>query len=85
MPLSLAYRKGKELFEGGKIKLDVATEKALYFHVEGEHRTYEVRLMSDGTFNCTCALGSIKAGKGVLCSHVICSILFAVSSKSLVS
>jgi uncharacterized Zn finger protein len=76
---STIYRKGKELFRKGKVRLDVETDKALYLKVEGEHEEYSVRLMNDDTFNCTCRLGTLKAGKGALCSHVVAAILFAVS------
>ncbi|MBX8635287.1 MAG: hypothetical protein KIS30_06695 [Thermoplasmata archaeon] len=81
MPLrSSIYRKGAELFSTGKVALDVETEKGLYLFVTGEHQRYQVRLMSDGTFNCTCPLGSLKAGRGVLCSHVVGAILFETRS-----
>ncbi len=73
---SSIYRKGAELFSTGRIALDVETEKSVYLFVSGEHQRYQVRLMSDGSFNCTCPLGSLKAGKGILCSHVVGAILF---------
>lgn len=77
MPLrSSIYRKGAVLYGTGKVTLDVETEKGVYLFVDGEHQRYHVRLMSDGTFNCTCTLGSLRAGKGVLCSHIIGAILF---------
>ena len=73
---SSIYTKGLEIYRRGGVAIDVETEKSVYLFVEGEHQKYDVRLMSDDTFNCTCRLGSLKAGKGVLCSHVIASILF---------
>ncbi|MEM3851986.1 MAG: hypothetical protein QXP70_03200 [Methanomassiliicoccales archaeon] len=76
---STIFKKGGELFADGLVKLDVETEKAVYLIVRGEHEDYRVRLMNDGTFNCTCRLGTLKAGKGVLCSHVVASILFVVA------
>lgn len=77
MPLrSSIYSKGLEIYRRGGVVIDVETEKSVYLFVEGEHQKYDVRLMSDDTFNCTCRLGSLKAGKGVLCSHVVASILF---------
>lgn len=76
---STIYRKGAELFSSGRVKLDVETEKCIYFKVKGEHEEYDVRLMNDDSFNCTCRLGSLKAGKGALCSHVVACILFAAS------
>ncbi len=79
---SSIYRKGAELFGAGRITLDVETEKGVYLFVSGEHQRYQVRLMSDGTFNCTCPLGSLKAGRGVLCSHVIGAILFESQTRA---
>ncbi len=79
VPPTSIYRKGSELFNDGKVSLDAETEKGVYLFVEGEHRRYEVRLMSGGSFNCTCALGSLKAGKPVICSHVVAAILFETS------
>ena len=78
MPLkSSIYRKGEEIYRQGGVRLDVETDKGMYLFVAGEHQEYEIRLMSDDTFNCTCRLGSLKAGKGVLCSHVVAAVLFA--------
>lgn len=83
MPLkSSVYRKGGEIYRQGGVKLDVETDKGVYLFVEGEHQRYDVRLMSDDSFNCTCRLGSLKAGKGVLCSHVIAAILFEADRQS---
>jgi uncharacterized Zn finger protein len=81
VPPTSIYRKGAELFHGGKVSLDAETENGVYLFVEGEHRRYEVRLMSGGSFNCTCALGSLKAGKPVICSHVVAAILFETSGE----
>lgn len=82
MPLkSSIYRKGEEIYRKGGVSLDVETDKGMYLFVEGEHQRYEVRLMSDDTFNCTCRLGSLKAGKGVLCSHVVAAVLFAAGQQ----
>ncbi|MBX8631520.1 MAG: hypothetical protein KIY12_01735 [Thermoplasmata archaeon] len=58
------------------MSLDAETDKGVYLFVEGEHQRYSVRLMSGGTFNCTCTLASLKAGKPVICSHVVAAILF---------
>lgn len=77
MPFSSSiYRKGAEIYRQGGVALDVETGKGIYLLVEGEHQRYNVRLMSDDTYNCTCRLGSLKAGKGVLCSHIVAAILF---------
>ncbi len=62
--------------------MDTETEKSAYLFVEGEHQRYDVRLMSDDTFNCTCRLGSLKAGKGVLCSHIVAAILYMSERQS---
>lgn len=75
-PRASIYRKGAELFSQGHVELDAETDNSAYFFVTGEHQRYDVRLMRNDTFNCTCRLGSLKAGKGVLCSHVVAAILF---------
>lgn len=76
------FIRGKQLFKEGKVKLDIETEKAIYLKVEGRRNVYDVRLMSDGTFNCTCRSGSIKgAVYGSLCSHVVAAILYVAKMK----
>ena len=83
MPLkSSIYLKASEILKHGGVSVDVETEKGIYLFVEGEHQRYDVRLMSDDTFNCTCRLGSLKAGKGVLCSHVVAAILFVAGTRT---
>ncbi len=79
---SSIYRKGEEIFAHGGVTIDVETDKGVYLFVEGEHQKYDVRLMSNDTFNCTCRLGSLKAGKGVLCSHVVASIIYMSSRQA---
>lgn len=78
---SSIYSKANYILSHAGVSVDVETEKGIYLFVEGEHQRYDVRLMSDDTFNCTCRLGSLKAGKGVLCSHVVAAILFVAGSR----
>lgn len=86
MPLkSSIYAKADDILQHGGVSVDVETEKGIYLFVEGEHQRYDVRLMSDDTFNCTCRLGSLKAGKGVLCSHVVAAILYTAQARRAVS
>lgn len=83
MPIkSSIYSKARDILSHGGVTVDVETEKGIYLFVEGEHQRYDVRLMSDDTFNCTCRLGSLKAGKGVLCSHVVSAILFVAGNRT---
>lgn len=74
------FKKGRSIFEAGKVHPDGETEKAAYFTVEGEHESYKLRISSDGTFNCTCMRGTLHGStKGSVCSHVIAVILFITS------
>ena len=77
------FLKGLSLYEKGKVRMDVETENAIYLIVKGEKKTYDVRLMKDGTFNCTCARGSLQgACYGAMCSHITASILFVTHSEA---
>ena len=77
------FLKGLNLYEEGKVKIDVETDNAIYLIVEGEKKTYDVRLMKDGTFNCTCARGSLQGVcYGAMCSHITASILFVTHSEA---
>lgn len=78
------FKKGLSLYESGKVVSDGESEKAAYFIVTSEHESYKVRIVSDGTFNCTCMRGTLHgAKKGLICSHVVAAILhFTLRSKS---
>lgn len=77
------FLKGLNLYEESKVRMDVETENAIYLIVEGENEMYDVRLMKDGTFNCTCARGSLQGVcYGAMCSHIIASILFITHSEA---
>lgn len=71
------FSKGLSIYESGKIRSDGESEKTAYFTVEGDHEQYQVRVGSDGTFNCTCMRGTLLGPtKGIICSHVIAAIIF---------
>ncbi len=77
------FLKGFSLYEESRVRMDVETENAIYLIVKGEKKTYDVRLMKDGTLNCTCARGSLQGVRyGAMCSHIIASILFITHSKA---
>lgn len=76
------FLKGLNLYEEGRVRIDVETDNAIYLIVEGENKMYDVRLMKDGTFNCTCARGSLQGARyGAMCSHIIASVLFIAHSE----
>ena len=68
------YSKSRKLFEGGGVRVDHETEKAVYFTVRGNEDEYSVILLSDGKHSCTCLYASIHADKEVLCSHICAAI-----------
>lgn len=68
------YRKARKLFEGGGVKVEDETEKAVYFKVRGEKEEYSVILRASGKHSCTCPYASIHADKEVLCSHICAAI-----------
>ena len=71
------FAKGLAIFKSGKVVHDGETERVIYFIVEGEHEKHKVRVVSDGTFGCTCMRGTLHgSSKGAICSHVIAAIIY---------
>ena len=71
------YEKAATLVRDGRVTVREETEKAIYLVVRGEHDAYEVRLMRDHSFSCTCPYATMQGiAKGSLCSHTAAAILF---------
>jgi uncharacterized Zn finger protein len=68
------YRKARNLFEEGRVRVGQETEKAVYLTVRGDTEEYSVILRRDGKHSCTCPYATIHADKEAICSHICASI-----------
>lgn len=66
-------QKGKEIFNTGKVKKEVETDKRIHFKVQGETEEHSViydKIKKE--YECDCRFSSLKAG---MCSHVYACML----------
>ena len=72
-------KKALEIFKGGRVKLDLETDKRMHFKVNGDSEEHSVIFDKEkNNFLCDCKFSSLKEG---YCSHIESSILLMTHKK----